>query len=370
MTKDAGDLRVRHGTFQQRLLLTGELKATRAAPVIVPRTPNWQMPIRWMEADGAAVTAGQRVLELDNTQFTGDLEQKRLAESKAVNDLMRKEADLSVELSDKTFAAASARTAREKARIEAGVPVELRALRDHQEKQLELARAEVAYENAVEELRASREASEAALEELRIALETARDEVRTADEAIAALTLYAPRAGILIVETNRREERKYQVGDNVWVGLHVMQIPDLSAMKVEARLSDVDDGKMAPGMLAACTLDTYPDKTYTGSVTVVTRIAKEQGRDSLRRAFDVVVELDEPDPETMRPGMSVRVEVTPPPIEDVLIAPREALDLTADPPRARRANGSWVDIEVGSCNALACIVESGLDEGTRMGARG
>ncbi len=89
MTKDAGDLRVRHGTFQQRLLLTGELKATRAAPVIVPRTPNWQMPIRWMEADGAAVTAGQRVLELDNTQFTGDLEQKRLAESKAVNDLMR-----------------------------------------------------------------------------------------------------------------------------------------------------------------------------------------------------------------------------------------------------------------------------------------
>jgi len=41
-----------------------------------------------------------------------------------------------------------------------------------------------------------------------------------------------------------------------------MRIPDLSTMKVVARLSDVDDGRIAAGDRAVCTLDTYPELTF------------------------------------------------------------------------------------------------------------
>ena len=56
---------VTRGTFQTTILMTGELEAVEAALVVVPRTPLWRMPIRWMEEDGAVVKEGQKVIELD-----------------------------------------------------------------------------------------------------------------------------------------------------------------------------------------------------------------------------------------------------------------------------------------------------------------
>ena len=87
------DLAVRRGTLRTRLLLTGELKAAESEELIVPRTPNWQLTIRWMEEDGAAVKAGQRVVEFDNSSFTSALEEKRLSAAEAEKDLARTEAE-------------------------------------------------------------------------------------------------------------------------------------------------------------------------------------------------------------------------------------------------------------------------------------
>jgi len=361
---------VSRGTLQSRLLLSGELQAVESAKIIVPRTPSWQMPIRWIEADGAAVVAGQRVVELDNTGFSGDLEQNRLAESSALNDLMRKEADIAVDLADREYRLEEARIRLEKARIEADVPEQLRSRREHQEKQLALARAEVEMEKARDELETGRAAAESELEELRLALERAGSQVRIAEEAIEALTLRAPRDGILVVSENPREGRKFQTGDNAWVGLAVASIPELSSMQVVARLSDVDDGKIAPGMRAVCVLDTYPDESYTGRVTEITPIAKEQGRNSQRRAFRVRIDLDETDPSRMRPGMSVMVDVQPRAREDVLLVPRRSVDFSGDAPRVKLASGGLTEVTLGPCNATHCVVEDGLEAGQRLGVAG
>ena len=67
---------------------------------------------------------------------------------------------------------------------------------------------------------------------------------------------------------------------------------------------------------------------------------------SLRRSFRVVIRLDEADPERMRPGMSVRAEVLPAPLTDVLVVPRHALELKDDAARALLADGSEVDVSL------------------------
>ena len=365
-----GPLVVRSGTLESRLLLTGELQAVDAEKIYVPRTPTWRMPIRWLEEDGALVSEGQKVLELDNVQFTGELAQQELAESSAVSNLERKRADLQVSLSEKEFTLEERRITLEKARLQAAIPEPLRALREYQEDQLALARAESEFAKARESLDAALESSQAELTELEIALAKSREEVQSTREAISALTLTAPTDGILVVAENRREARKYQVGDNVWVGLAVMRIPDLTAMKVLARLSDVDDGRITPGMRAKCTLDIDPDRSFMGTVTEIAPVAQEDGEHSVRRAFRVVVVLDESDPERMRPGMSVRAEVLLPAVEDALLVPREALDWSGDEPKALLAGGSAVDVKLGPCSAQACVVLEGLREGERLRGRG
>ena len=362
----AEELVVRKGTFQGRLLLTGELEAVHAERITIPRTPSWPLPIMWMETDGAPVTEGQKVLELDNSQFAGELEQKRLAESSAYNDLARKRADVSVATAEKQYTLEQRRIEMEKARIDAEIPEELRSLRDHQDSQLAYARAKSEHAKALEDLASTRLASEAEVEELRIALERAQGEIETAESAIEALTISAPRDGILVVAENRGEGRKYQVGDNVWVGLAVMRIPDLDSMKVVARLSDVDDGQIEVGMRAVCTLDTYPEQSYAGEVAEIAPIAQEDDHQSLRRSFRVEIMLETADPEKMRPGMSVKAEVMRPATEDVLIAPRAALDLSTDPARALLADGSDVEVGLGECGALECVVERGLSDGDRL----
>ena len=361
-------LLVRRGDLSPALLLTGELEAVASEPIHVPRTRVWQVPIRWMEQDGARVHKGQKVLELDNSQFTGDLEQKKLARSSAHNDFNRKRAEVAGELADKRFALEQRRIELEKARVEAAVPEALLPGRAYQERQLAMARAEVGHAKAAEDLATALRATEAEIEELAIALRRAQDEITTAESAIEALAVVAPSDGILLVAENPGVGRKFQVGDNAWVGLAVMSIPDLSTMQVEARLSDVDDGRIALGSRAQCTVDAYPDRSFGGEVVEIAPIAQEEADASLRRSFRVVVRLDEADPERMRPGMSVRVEVSQPAIEQVLVAPRAALDLTGEAPRALLADGGAVAVRLGACTAAHCVVEEGLVEGARLRA--
>ena len=360
---------VRRADFRGRFLLTGELKAVRSTDLVVPRTPSWQIQIRWMETDGATVQAGQKVLEFDNSSFTGELEEKRLAEAQAENALLAQEAQAAAAEAENRYQLAQRQSDLEKAKIDAAVPAELRPQRDHQEKQLALHRAQAQYENARETLDAQRRGAREEREVLRIQLEKATREVRIAEQSIGALVLTAPRGGILVVNDHPWEGRKLQVGDSAWVGLAVMSIPDLAEMEVDAMLVDVDDGIIAVGMPAVCTLDTYPDQSFPGVVKEITPIAQAMGRRSQRRAFRAVIDLERSDPERMRPGMSVKVEITTRTLAGVLLAPRSSLDLDVSPPRALLPDGGSVEVTLGLCGALECVVEDGVGEGTLLRSR-
>ena len=369
-TERASDLRVRRADFVQHFRLTGELKAVHSDRVLAPRTPSWQIQIRWIEDDGTIVTQGQKVVELDNTALVSELEEKSLAELSASIEWSQKKAELQAAEADKRFQLEQRIVELEKAGIEAEVPEVILPRRDYQERQLALARAHSAHDKAQQELDSFRKASEAELAILRIALEKASREVEAAERAIASLTLKAPRDGILVVEENPNEGRKFQIGDTAWTGLTVARIPDLSSMGVVAFLNDVDDGRIHVGNSAECTVDTYPELRFTGTVRQIASIAQETGWRSLRRSFRVVVDLDETDAERMRPGMSVKVVVEAVRLPEVLLAPRGGLDLTTEPPLAFLRKGGEVDVRIGPCNALDCVVEEGLSEGEHLRRRG
>jgi len=367
------------GTFRQRLLLSGELEAERADPLTVPRTNSFQLQVRWLAEDGTLVKAGDRVVEFDNSQFSSELEEKRLSASDAGSELQRTAAESKTSTADKQFAVEKARSEVEKARIAAAVPKDLLALREYQDRQLALKRAETELAKAREDLDAATRGSARDVDVKKISLEKSQREIHNAEEAIDALTLRAPRAGMVLIGDHPWEGRKLRLGDTVWVGMTVASLPDLSAMSVQASLSDVDDGRVQPGMEVLCTLDAYPDQVYKGRVTDVSPVARESRRSPLLRSFPVHVRLDRSDPQRMRPGMSVRVEVLGPEVKGALLVPRAALDFASGPgaagsipgtaggpPRALPASGGAVPVKLGACAALECVVESGLAEGTRL----
>lgn len=360
----------RRGELRRTFVLTGQLEAVTGHPVIVPQNPAWQVSVRWILDDGATVEAGDKVAELDTTQIAGDVAQKRIDAEAALGVLQQKRAEVEVQLADKQFAVTQAATADEKARLRAAVPEELVDRRQYQENRLAAERTRVLHENAVADLEAYREASQHETEVLRIALDKSRREIERAEQALAAMVLRAPRSGIFVVGEHPWEGRKVQVGDTVFVGLALAEVPDLSEMRVRALLSDVDDGEIAPGMRATCTVDAYPDQPVGGVVREIGAVAQEERGETTRRHFQVLVELERSDPRIMRPGMSVKVEVETARRDGVLLAPRESLLLDDAGPRVLLADGTSREIVLGECDASACEVLEGLEEGLLLGRRG
>jgi multidrug resistance efflux pump len=328
--------------------------------------------IRRLEPDGSAVAQGQTVVELDNSTFAADLEDKRLKAAETASRLAQRRAEVEAEGSEAAFEVERRRAELAKARIRAAVPEDLLARRELEDRRLARKQAELDLAQAEDDLAAKRVSGGAELEKLRLDLEAERRAIATAQQAIAALSLKAPVAGTLVVADHPWEGRKLRQGDTVWVGMAVARLPDLAKTTVTAYLPDVDDGRVAVGALATCTLDAFPARPFTGRVTRVSPIAREEAGDSLRRFFEltIVPEGGGFDPQRMRPGMSVRVEVVGERRSGVLLVPRRALDLAGRPPRARLAEGGLAPLELGPCNAQDCVLLAGLSLGTGLSGGG
>lgn len=358
-----------HGTLAPVLLLTGELEAVESEELLAPQTDNWAISIRWLAEDGAPVKEGDRVVELDNTAILEQVSDHELAVIQAGIELSSQRAQSAVEIEDKRFEVETQRIALAKAEVDAEVSPELVSQRDYQQFQLAVRTAKTALATAQDDLKAAKESGRLAEEVKRIALDKARRKLQSAEDQIEALVLRAPRDGVVEVGEQPWEGRKLQVGDTVWPGMTVAKLPDLGTMVVRAQLSDVDDGRVKVGMKARCLVDAQPDRPLDAVVTSVSPVAREPEHQSTRRFFSVVLSLEQSDPEVMRPGLSVKAEILTG-SHDGLLAPRAGLDLASDPPRARLADGEWVDVELGECDAQRCEVLAGLDADTELSAAG
>jgi HlyD family secretion protein len=364
-----GALVVRRGDLQPRLLLTGDLAAAEAAALVTPASPSFQLQLTWLAEDGATVAAGQPVAQFDNSSFVSQIEEKRSAVTAAEAELARLAAVSQANQADKGFAVEQKQRDLAKARTAASVPPDLISAYDYQDHQLKLHGAEADLAKAQADLTQERAAGAADVAVQRLALAKASRELAAAESGIRNLTLRAPRAGTVLIADHPWEGRKIQVSDNLWPGMTVATLPDLSTMVVEARLSDVDDGQVTVGMAATCFVDAFPDAPLSGRVAEVTAVARESGRSALLRFFPVRIALG-PLPAAvrarLRPGMSVRVEVAAPAWHGVLLVPRVALDLAASPPRALLAGGGAAVVRLGACDAFQCVAESGVAAGQRL----
>jgi multidrug resistance efflux pump len=351
-----GESRVHRGNFVSEITLTGELEAARGEAITVPNLPSWQTSIKWIADDGAEVKKGDRVVELDNSQFTSGLDAKRQAVAQAEQELQQKDAEGDADILQKKLDVDTKQADFQKTKLDAEVPKEIVAARDYEDRQTKYKRASVELAKAKSVLRSQMTAARSDRANLLVNMEKARRELDTAENAINALILRAPRDGIVVLKDHPWEGRKLKDGDPVFVGLLLALLPDPTSTQVTASLADVDDRKIAVGMPATVVLDAYPATAFPGSVVAISAVAQENttNRQSLRRSFRVTVRLDRLDPARMRPGLSARVTNRRAAKTNVLLAPRGAPGLTK------------ADVKLGDCNAFECVVVSGLKEGERL----
>ena len=348
--------RVRRGQFIRELTLTGEIDAARGTMIAVPNLPSWQTSIKWIADDGTEVHKGDRVVELDNSQFTSGLDAKRQTVAQAEQELQQKDAEADADLLQKKLDVETRQSDYEKAKLDADVPKDVLSVREYEDRQIKFKRAAVELQKSKNILRSQLNAAKSDRANLVLNLAKANRELTTADDAISALILRAPRDGIVVLKDHPWEGRRLKEGDPVFVGLGLVLLPDPTSIRVTAALADVDDRKVAVGMPATVILDAYPGTSYTGKISWISAVAQESttDRQSLRRTFRVAVQLDHIDVARMRPGLSARVIVRRDTLDNALLVPRASISKLKK------------DVRLGECNEVDCVVLGGLKEGERL----
>ena len=163
------------------------------------------------------------------------------------------------------------------------------------------------------------------------------------------------------------EQRKPQVGDQVWANQPIVILPDISKMEVETRVRETDVHKVERNQKVSVRVEAYPDLRLTGSVTLVGTLAQEERERRGTKFFSVRVQIKESEPR-LRPGMTARVEIEVEERRQALSVPLEAVFeregksvvyLAGRRPRAR-------EVVLGPSNADFVVIEKGLARGERV----
>jgi HlyD family secretion protein len=296
--------------------------------------------------EGDAVTVGQVLAELDREQLQAQLDQDRAdlasAEARVAAAVARlEEARVRVDDPELDY------VRREAARMD-----ELLASGDVSQRERDVAGRDLAsVEFRVAQVRATLPVLAASVKEAEANLASAAAAVDRSETAMREATIRCPIDGIVLV-------RDKEVGDGVSSILtaggnatQIMTLGDLSEMHIEARVDEVDLGRITVGMPARVTVDAHRGNELHGRVD---RIAPAGSVDDNGIVtFEVRITVDDPD-QLLKPDMTADARLVLNQRPDALTLPHRALTREAD---------GWSVLVVSGDTAVRRKVEIGLSDG-------
>jgi len=315
---------VARAPFVQQVVAEGNLSAVRATPVTIPPGAPDSLTISWLAPDGVLVHAGDPIARFDPHQIEISLRtaQDALATERVKAEKERAQSDAEMkklagdgEIADRELEAA--RRFQKKDEM-----IFSRSERIESEIDGDLARQRSDHAAGAAQTRRALSAAERQL--IDIQRRQAAANIARARQALASLTVTAPYDGILLLRRNWRRE-PIRVGDTVFPGQPLADLPDLSRFQAEVYVLEADAGGLAVGKPAAVTLESAPGIVYPATLSRIDTLAKPRFRGSPVQYFAVDLALAKLDPARMKPGARVTARLVLDRLEGALAVPREAV---------------------------------------------
>ena len=236
---------------------------------------------------------------------------------------------------------------------------------ERKKSELDLAKAVIALDKAKQGIENQRSINREELSILELKEEQVKAKFDDAKRTMNMMVVTAPASGIAIIQKNRRTGEKCAIDDQVWSGFPLIGLPDLSLMKANVMINEVDIAKIDTNQTAFIKLEAFPDSSYRGHVSEIAALARNKDRDSKVKIFDISIILDENN-EKLMPGMTVSCEIIVNKVPDRLFIPLEALFNKEGEDIVYVKNGRGFEprkVEVGPENDNFVVIAGGLEEG-------
>ncbi len=293
------------------LRASGELAAVETSILGPPSVRRvWNYTVSFMLPEGTPVTAGMPVLGFDTNELQTRLNDKQGELNTKRSELRRTEVNNSETLQDLTLRGEELKMEADKASRKAELPESVLARNAYHENQLlnQLAK----HQRQANQIEQRQQALLLSTEEEILKAEVARLEAEVAEirDGIGRMTVKAPRDGVVLHLTDG-EGNKTSIGDQVWFGARVLEIPDLSQMVAKLEVLERDLARIRPGDTVQFRLDASPERLFTGTVDSISQVVRTRSSQQPAMVVDAVATINTPDMVLMRPGMRINAEIVP-----------------------------------------------------------
>jgi hypothetical protein len=341
---------VRHGEFLVIVRCRGELKAARSIEVYTPMVPN--LRIAWMAPSGENVQLGDPIIRFDSSSSQQDLAKKEAQLKSAAAALEQWVAQARITVEQDKSDLSDAQYAVENARLQASLQ-EIKSKIDGQEARIDLGIAEqkLKVAHATADLHTAADRSKlASLTRLR---DQAQADVDITKARIAQMEVKSPSSGFLTFNLNYQgsiggnDAKPYKVGDTVYSGMNLGEIPDLSTLQLSGSIEETDRGRISQNQDVTVRIDALPELALAAKVDVISPLAEVTMNEwPPTRSFRASASITKKDPR-LRPGMNGGMDIVVSRVPNAISIPAKALFTRDGKPVVYVADGaSYRTVEV------------------------
>lgn len=371
---DDGSVEVTRGDYADIVEIRGQVQPVRSTYVTAPYNAG-ELQILKIARNGTAVKAGDIVAEFDAVNLRRTIQEKQGELRSAQAELDQNGAQSRITLEERHAAVAKAEFDVTRAKLslgEIGLVSEIDAERARlllADAEQRLREAQAARTSIEANIRADREGRERTITKVRAELERA-------ERQVSALHVAAPTDGTVNILPNYRSAspmgtpQEYRTGDRAFPGASILELPDLSAVYLTARIDEADRGQLSDGQAATIKLDAIADRDFRATVRQISLLARVDFTSGWPppKQFDLTLEIADPD-ERLRPGMSAAARITVGRVPDVLLVPSSVIFFEAGRTvvyRRNRGTFESVPIEVLRRGRDQAAISGPLSAGDRV----
>lgn len=353
----------------------GEIEAQEAHPIFAPELRNiWQVTVESVLPDGTRVKKGDTVLTFARGQLEADLRDRETELLVAEAGMRKVEAEYEDQRINRDLAVKRSQLAVELAKMNVIEGVNLISKLDLEKAKVELQRAELQLDLENKEVVALEKKRAAALEAEKIQVDNARAKANDTRAQLEKMTVKAPTDGVLYAPYTRLNwiMSKVAPGKVVRPGDKLLEIPSLDRFKASVYVRQRDASNIKVGDAARVVPTMFPDLVLQAKVAARDDFATTRnertggsGAQGTLKELKVVLEL-EPAKEQLRPGGTVRADVSTVIAKDVVIVPLAAVREVPGGHVVVRKDGAEAKVKVGKTSPTHAEIVEGLAPGDEV----
>jgi RND family efflux transporter MFP subunit len=348
------------GQFSVTTTTVGELAAVNSQQVQAP--PGWNNKIISLVDEGTRVSPGDELASFDTDQLEKTLEEKQAAFEGAEAELENQRVTNVKNLAQKKSHLQRIELALERARLQTEA-MKFESQSRQREQELNLRGSELDLQEAQEDLIAQKDLAAAKYAEREVNVRRERMSLEESQENLNKMVVLAPDSGMVVYKKiwTQGGQRKVRVGDQVWNGTSIMELPDLSAFLVNTWVNEVDIHHLELDQSAEVTIDALQDRVLQGHVIRISPLARAEGDDKVK-VFDVDIQIDG-DVDGLLPGMTAQCTILHEEFDDVIHVPLEAVFQEQEGPVVYLEDGQARSVTLGNVGEDRVVIDEGLETG-------